>query len=74
MIWKTCYLEWEDVYELMGGKGLLFGHQKTCLLPEGCWRIMGLTFSNVMIEWWVLDPDVDGFPGFVGNLFAVLIY
>ena len=27
-----------------------------------------------MIECWVVDPDVDSFPGFSCNLFPVLIY
>ena len=31
-------------------------------------------FSSVTTECQVVDLDVDGFPGFSGNLFAVLVY
>ena len=27
-----------------------------------------------MIDGWVVDPDIDVFPGFPGNLFVVLIF
>ena len=51
------------MYELMGGHGLPFGltHHKACLLLEGC-------------SGWVVGSDMDGFPCFSDNLFAILIY
>ena len=43
--------------------------------PRRLLKISGIyIFSCVTLECWVTDLDVDDFPCFPGNLFAVLIY
>ena len=45
--------------------------------PSSSWKVVEefckVHFSYVTNECWVVHPDVDGFPGFSGKLFVVLI-
>ena len=57
------------------GLPLRLTDQKACLFLEGCWKISWMyIFSYVVIQHWVVDPNVDGFPGFSGKLFSTLVH
>ena len=60
----------------MEGLGLPFSVtcQKAYLFQKSVEDFWNVHFSSVMIEYQAVDADVDGFPGFSSNMFALLIY
>ena len=59
------------MYDLMGGLSLPL--TLICVLLEGCSRFLEYTFFFVLNQFYVVNPCVDSFSCFSGNLFAVLI-
>ena len=51
LLWKTYYLKWCDVYDLVEGLGLPFGltYQKACLLLKGNWIFLGCIVFPVLL-------------------------